>query len=134
MTLINNVKIFLIVNYYRIIYHLKRIAMNKQINYIDDIIESFISNSEYQNLEPNARKELKTKLEIEFMDIYHKEILDHLEPFLYEDFYELSKEADFDKIDSFLTVHLHNYKAVCESAYIKFISNLIGYKNSKGNI
>lgn len=131
LSFFDKLKLLFIVNYLNLIYHFKRITMAESIDHISEIINSYLSSTEFQNTSEAEKNNLREKLEIEFLDIYHKEILKHLEPFLYEEFYQLSKEGKNEELDAFLNIHLYDYNAVSESAYIKFISNLIGYKNSE---
>ena len=131
LSFFDKLKLIFIVNYFNLIYHFRRITMTESINHISEIIDSYLSSTEFQNTSESEKNKLREKLEIEFLDIYHKEILEHLEPFLYEEFYQLSKEGKNEELDAFLNIHLYNYNTVSESAYIKFVSNLIGYKNSE---
>lgn len=131
ISLLERIRLFFIVNYINLIYHFKRYTMTESINQISEIIDSYLSSSKYQNTSESEKNTIREKLEIEFLDLYHKEVLDHLEPFLYDEFYQLSKDGDGDALESFLSVHLYNYEAVTQSAYLKFVSNLVGSKNSE---
>ena len=99
--------------------------MKEDYENVGDMINDFIKNPKFETLSEAEKNELRTNLEISYMDIYHNEVLKNLDPILQEEFLTLSKDFSNQNTDSFLISHIEDYYDMMDRIYIKFLQSLL---------
>lgn len=130
MKVLRDLKKFILEKILRFAYN--EYIMSNEANHINEIIDNFLGSEKFKTLSDAEKNKLREELEGQYLDLYHKTILKNLEPYLYNDFYQLSKAGDSNSIESFLFVNINNYEALTESIYLDFVSSLVDRHNQGG--
>ncbi len=125
MNAISKVKHLFLENILKLVYYVYNMDMKEDYENVGDMINDFIKNPKFETLSEAEKNELRTNLEISYMDIYHNEVLKNLDPVLQEEFLTLSKDFSNQNTDSFLISHIEDYYDMMDRIYIKFLQSLM---------
>ncbi|NBO21940.1 hypothetical protein EBU94_01170 [bacterium] len=125
MNVISKVKHLFLENILKLVYYIYNMDMKEDYENVGDMINDFIKNPKFETLSEAEKNELRTNLEISYMDIYHNEVLKNLDPILQEEFLTLSKDFSNQNTDSFLISHIEDYYDMMDRIYIKFLQSLL---------
>jgi len=125
MNAISKIKHLFLENILKLVYYVYNMDMKEDYENVGDMINDFIKNPKFESLSEAEKNELRTNLEISYMDIYHNEVLKNLDPVLQEEFLTLSKDFSNQNTDSFLISHIEDYYDMMDRIYIKFLQSLL---------
>jgi hypothetical protein len=125
MNAISKIKHLFLENILKLVYYIYNMDMKEDYENVGDMINDFIKNPKFETLSEAEKNELRTNLEISYIDIYHNEVLKNLDPVLQEEFLTLSKDFSNQNTDSFLISHIEDYYDMMDRIYIKFLQSLL---------
>lgn len=107
--------------------------MNKDFNSLNNIIDNYLSQPNFDSLSVDNKLELKNKIYEDFLKSFYIGLFQNLDESYHKELSILIQENDLDNLSSFLIVNMEDYPAYEQKMIIDFVENLTQEVLKNGN-